>query len=168
MKNILLSTITGPDQPDILRSLAHETRECGGEWLIAKMIKLDGHFTALMRLTIDTSDEDALKEKLAATFSDLSITYHPITPENGEPHSIVTLEIDCLDRPGLTQDISSLFAQMGIKIAQMESTRHPLGTITSTVFSTRVSLSVPREMSGQMIVDKIEALGGNIDVKSIS
>ena len=49
----------------------------------------------------------------------------------------------------------------------MESTRHPIGTVTSTVYSTRVTLSAPKEVDGKTIADKIEALPGDIKVKLI-
>ena len=167
MKSIFTTVITGPDNPEILRSLASETRESGGEWLIVKAIKLDGRFAALARVTIAQGLVDTLKTKLAEEFPSFSFSYHE-TPEEKQPlTNIIVLEIDCLDRPGLTRDISDYMSNLELRVENMESTRHPIGTVASTVYSTRVTLSAPKGIDGQNIADKLEALPGDIQVNVI-
>ena len=167
MKSIFTTVITGPDNPEILRSLASETRESGGEWLIVKAIKLDGRFAALARVTIDENLLDTLKNRLDKEFPSFNFSYHE-APEEKQPLSnTIVLEIDCLDRPGLTRDISDFMNSLDIRVENMESTRHPIGTIASTVYSTRVTLSAPRDVDGRVIAEKIEALPGDIQVNVI-
>ena len=67
MKKILHTAISGEDGEDILYQLARETRNLGGEWLITKVIKLDGYFTALMRLSVDEAKLEQLEAHLSTS-----------------------------------------------------------------------------------------------------
>ena len=167
MKSILTTVISGPDQPAIIRSLAHETRGIGGEWLVAKVIKLDGRFSAIARLTIESELENELKEKLQERFPECSFSYSEAPDEKQVPTTTVVLEIDCLDRPGITRDMNDYLSGLDIRVENLESTRHPIGAVTSTVYSTRVTLSAPRGVDGEAIAQKIEALSSDIKVKQI-
>ena len=165
MKSLFNTIVSGPDKQETLRSLAHETRELGGEWLISKVVKLDGRFTAIMRVTVEGSKEDELKTELAKQFPDL--TFSHTTPDTIQqiPNNMIVLEIDCLDRPGLTRDISDFLGGLNIQIEHMESTRHPIGTVTSTLYSTRVTLAAPKEVEGQTIADRITSFSGDIKAR---
>lgn len=165
MKEIFTTIISGPDQPAIISSPAHETRELGGEWLIVKVIKLDNQFTAIARTTIDQEGKTELKDTLNEKFPSLCFHYEETTTKRQPPTATIMLAIDCLDRPGLTQDISDFLTGLDIRIENMESTRHPIGAVTSTVYSTMVTLSAPRELDGKTIAARIEALTGDIKVK---
>ena len=167
MKSIFTTVITGPDNPEVLRSLASETRESGGEWLIVKAIKLDGRFAALARLTIGQNLVGTLKKRLEKEFPSFRFSYYD-TPEEKQPlGNTIVLEIDCLDRPGLTRDISDFLNNLDMRVENMESTRHPIGTVTSTVYSTRVTLSALEPIDGRAIAEKIEALPGDIQVNVV-
>lgn len=167
MKSIFTTVITGPDNPEILRSLASETRESGGEWLIVKAIKLDGRFAALARVSIEQNLAETLKRRLTEEFPSFNFSYHETQEEKQPVVNTIVLEIDCLDRPGLTRDISDYMNSLDIRVENMESTRHPIGTVASTVYSTRVTLSAPKEVDGRTIAEKIEALPGDIQVNVI-
>ncbi len=75
MKTMFLTTILGPDSPGIIKSLAHTTRNLGGEWLTSKVIKLDDQFAAIMRVAIESSNEEKLKEELGNTFPQLQFVF---------------------------------------------------------------------------------------------
>ncbi|THB75846.1 MAG: ACT domain-containing protein [Desulfobulbaceae bacterium] len=168
MKTIFLTIISGPHTPDILSELAAHSRAAGAEWLVSKFITLDGHFTAMMRVTIDQEKEEALKQSLEAQFAQLSFSNISTPSDQLLPGSTVIMEIDCLDRTGLTRDINELFASRGISIENMESTRHPIGSITSTVYSTRITLSAPKQIDSTELGQQIEAGSPQVKVKIIS
>ena len=168
MKRILLTTITGEDREETLHGLANTTRGLGGEWLVTRIIKLDGFFAALMRLTIDEEKLEQLKNQLQDQFPGYTFSYQAIQTESSTNRTYATLELDFLDRPGLTRDISEMLIDQGVEIEQLESTRHPLGAVASTVFSTRVRLALPKGMTIEEVSEKISALENDVQVKIVA
>lgn len=164
MKALFTTVVTGPDNVEALRSLASETRNFDGEWLVLKKIKLDGRFAAIMRVSVPASEEANLKQALESAFPEFSFDHYPADQNSSVPTATIRLEIDCLDRPGLTRDISDYLNRLGLVVEHMESTRHPIGAVTSTMYSTRVTLAAPPEVEAAEIAERIESLSSNIKV----
>lgn len=167
MKSILISTISGPDSLGIIKSLAHATRGIGGEWLTSKVMKLDGQFAALMKLSIDETSEDALKTELQKQFPDLTFSYAEIVEAKGQPAKTINLEIDCKDRPGLTKDITNILSNLDLTVENMEFNRFHVSSIGEAVFSAKLSLAVPEETSSEDLAEEIETLSDDVRVNVI-
>ena len=164
MKTIFLNTLSGPGNGETIQKIAEITRELGGEWLISKFIVLDGGFTGIVRGSIAAEQQVRLTEALQQQVPGLHIGELPLPAEDRSTKQRITLDIDSLDRPGLTKDISAFFESRSLTIERMESTRHPIGSISSTLYSTTVSLIGAPDCDPEELVRNIEAMGPSISV----
>lgn len=167
MTKTFISTISGPDSLGIIKSLAQTTRGLGGEWITSKVMKLDGQFAALMKVTIEQVNEDALKNKLEEQFPQLTFSYAEIVEGKTQPAKIINLEIDCKDRPGLTRDINNILSNLDLTVENMEFNRFHVSSIGEAVFSAKLALAVPEETSSEDLAEEIETLSDDVRVNVI-
>lgn len=164
MKNVFITTIIGPDSPDVIKSLAHVTRENGGEWLTSKVIKLDGQFSAMMKVVAEKDQESALKAALEAKFPALSFVYTAALSQSGEPLKTINLVVDCQNRVGLTHDINETMAALGLVIESMDLHRFQVSGIGEAVYSNRLAVSVPEGTNAEDVAGKLEEIPGGVRV----
>ncbi len=164
MRTNFITTIYGPDIPGIIKSLAQATRSQGGEWLTSKVIKLDGQFAAIMSVVIEEELEMNLKSTLTQKFASLSFVYAEARTTNQEMTKIINLVVDCIDRPGLTGDLSNILANLDIRVENMECKRFTMDGINDTVFSAQLTLAVPEAAESEIIAGEIEALSEDVRV----
>ena len=164
MSSNFITTVYGPDIPGILKALAQTTRSQGGEWLTSKVIKLDGRFAAIMSVVIDREQEMTLKSTLDEEFPSLRFVYSPANTTCREATKTINLVVDCIDRPGLTADLSNILANLDIQVENMECKRFPMDGINDTVFSAKLTLAVPEATESEIIAGEIETLSEEVRV----
>ena len=167
MKSTFITTITGPDSLGLIKTLAETTRGLGGEWITSKVMKLDGHFSAMMKVTIEEDNEARLKEALAKQFPELTFQYAEVRAATEGPTTVVKLEIDCKDRPGLTKDINRILSSLDLQVENMEFNRMHVSTIGEAVFSARLTLVVPEGTSSEALAEEIESLSEDVRVNVV-
>jgi glycine cleavage system regulatory protein len=164
MKSNFITTVYGPVVPGIIKVLAQATRSLGGEWLTSKIIKLEGQFAAIMNVIVEEEQENALKSTLEQRFPGLCFVYSPVNPSLGRVTKTINFVVDCIDRPGLTGDLSSILANLDIGVEDMECKRFIMDGIGDTVFSARLTLSVPLDADSEIIAEEIETLSEDVRV----
>ncbi len=164
MKSNFITTVYGPVIPGIIKVLAQATRSLGGEWLTSRIIKLNGRFAAIMNVIVEEDQEAVLKSTLEQRFPNLSFVYSPADASSRVETKIITLVVDCIDRPGLTGDLSGILANLDIAIEDMECKRFVMDTIVDTVFSARLTLAVPLDSDSEIIAGEIETLSEDVRV----
>jgi len=164
MRTNFITTVHGPDIPGIIKALAQTTRSQGGEWLTSKVIKLDGRFAAIMSVLIEEKTEMALKSTLEREYPSLQFVYAEAQATHQEVTKIINLVVDCIDRPGLTGDLSNILANLDIDVENMECKRFAMDGINDTVFSAQLTLAVPEGAESEIIAGEIEALSEDVRV----
>lgn len=164
MDKVFMMTVTGPDSLGLIKALTHETDEFGGVWLRIKMTRLEGLFSALVKVSIDGSNEAALKSSLESKFPHLTFAYSEVCHNTGNATKTVSLELDCKDRPGLIKDINNLLMNLDLKVAHMESHRYAVKGLGGTVFSTKLDLEVDEDTNTEALADELETLTDNARV----
>ena len=164
MKETYISTVSGPSTPGIVKALAETTRKHGGEWLASKVMKLDGQFSALMKVSIDADQVEPLRETLSREFSELRFINSEAISATHEEIKSIDLEVDCRDREGLTRDISNILFNLDLVVQNLEFNRFPVSSIGEAVFSAKLTLGVPEGSSARAIADEIEALSEDMRV----
>jgi glycine cleavage system regulatory protein len=167
MKSNFITTVYGPVVPGIIKVLAQATRSLGGEWLTSKIIKLDGQFAAIMNVIVEEEQEKALKSSLEEKFPSLRFVYTPPSTAPRGPTKIITFVIECINRPGLTGDLSGILANLDIGVEDMECKRFVMDGIGDTVFSARLTLSVPFDAVSETIAEEIETLSEDVRVNIV-
>lgn len=164
MRSNFITTVYGPDFPGIIKDLANCTRQHGGEWLTSKVIKLDGRFAAIMSVVVLEDLEKGLKLSLENEFADLHFIYSPVQPAFYETSKIINLVVDCIDRPGLTADLTNILSNLGIVVENMECKRYAMDGIGETVFSAKLTLAVAQTSESEVIAGEIEALSEDVRI----
>ena len=163
MKSNYITTVYGPDIPGIIHSLAKLTRGYEGEWLTSKVIKTDGQFAAIMSVVIHSTKEAELKSSLEKTFPLLTFVYSSANRTIQNVTKTIHLVVDCIDRPGLTGDLSNILANLDICVENMECKRFAMDGI-GDVFSAQLALVVPETAKSEIIAAEIEALSEDVQV----
>jgi len=164
MKEIYISTVSGPSTPDIIKSLAQTTRDHGGEWLASKVMKLDGQFSALMKVSIDAGSVKPLKVALTEKFSQLHFSEAAAASPTHEEVKSIDLEVDCKDREGLTRDISNIIFNLDLVVQNLEFNRFPVSALGESVFSAKLTVGVPENTSALAVAEEIEAISEDMRV----
>ncbi len=165
MKCNYVTTVYGPVIPGIVKTLAQATRSLGGEWLTSKIIKLDGQFAAIMSVVVEQEQELTLRSSLEQRFPSLHFVYTPANTSPREATKTINLVVDCIDRPGLTGDLSNILANLDIGVEEMECKRLAVDGIGDAVFSARLRLAVPLAADSEIIAGEIEALSEDVRVQ---
>lgn len=163
MKSNYITTVYGPDIPGVIKSLALITRGHGGEWLTSKVIKSDGQFAAIMSVVIGGDREHDLKAALENDFPELTFVYAPAAMAVNNASKTIHLGVDCIDRPGLTGDLSNILINLDISIENMECKRFAMDGI-GDVFSAKLALVVPETVKSEVVAGEIEALSEDVRV----
>ncbi|PHR28794.1 MAG: transcriptional regulator [Desulfotalea sp.] len=164
MKEIYISTVSGLSTPGVIKALAQTTRDHGGEWMVSKVMKLDGQFSALMKVSIDAENVKPLRLALAGAFTDLHFTEAvALSPVNERVQSI-DLEVDCKDREGLTRDISNIIFNLDLIVQNLEFNRFPISAMGEAIFSAKLTVGVPEGTSAHAVAEEIEAISEDMKV----
>jgi glycine cleavage system regulatory protein len=158
MKDTYITTVVGPSSPGIIKAMAQATRDHGGEWLASRVMKLDGQFSALMKVCIEQENVVPLKTALAERFVEYHFFYSPALSPTHEQTRSVDLEVDCNDREGLTRDISNIIYNLDLTVENLEFNRFPVSSFGESVFSAKLTVGIPEGMSAKAVADEIEAI----------
>lgn len=108
----------GPDKQGVLHQLAEQIHANHGHWQTSKITTLDGHFSALIRVTINEDDLPVLQTALAS----LPMIHAQIaTAELSDEQTQYRWVIECEDSPALTHDIATVLANHGANIEHFDS-----------------------------------------------
>lgn len=165
MTSNFITTVYGSDIPGVLRSLARVTRDFGGVWLTSKVIKVDGQFAAIMNVAVDTDQEEPLKAALEHEFTTLTFVYNPVISEEQLPQKVINLVVECIDRKGLTGDLSNILSNLDLEVESMDCKRFAMEGVDETVFSAKLTLAVPEEWRSEDVAGEIEALSEDVRVE---
>lgn len=158
MKSVFISTVFGPASPGIIKSLAEVTRGQGGEWITSKVQRLDKQFSAMMKVSIDQESKEQLIAELEDKFEHLQFFYADAETESNLQRKTINLVVDCKDRSGLTKDINNILTNLDLVVENMEFNRFPVTGLGEAVFSAKLTLAVPEDISAEAIAEEIETL----------
>jgi glycine cleavage system regulatory protein len=167
MKKMFIATVLGAVTPGVIKALAEETRQAGGEWITSKVIKVDHHFAALLKVAIEDDMSQPLKVQFERQFPKLTFLFEA---SNAAPLSNVRelhLNVDCKDRPGLTREIVDVLVNLDLGIEHMEFNRVHVSTIGQTVFTSKLTVLLPNEVSNESVVELLEGISNDLRVSII-
>ncbi|MCC5022215.1 MAG: ACT domain-containing protein [Candidatus Synoicihabitans palmerolidicus] len=164
MLTTLVMTVIGPDRTGLVDSLARTVAAHDGNWLESRMCHLGGQFAGLMRVEIEASLADALRESIQSlTATDLKITVQAdsLSP-NPVEGSLAMVDLVGQDRPGLLREITSVLARHGLNVEELESelTAAPLGG--GTLFKANATIFVPATVDLDSVGDDLERIATDL------
>ena len=167
MKKTFVTTVTGVTEPGIIKSLAEITRKHGGEWQTSKVIKLGGHFSALFEVKIETEAQPLLEADFVTHFPALHFSYALVETQLENSLQRVKLVLDCNDRSGLTREIDDILVDLEVELESLECHRFAVTGLSSTVFSSTLTLAIPESVTCERVVASLEGLSDDVRVSLI-
>ncbi|GGB72012.1 transcriptional regulator [Shewanella inventionis] len=165
MQHKFITTVLGTLKPNLLQSLAQVSRDMGASWETSKVIKLDGQFVAMMRVMIDADKEMALKHALEQQFSQLTFVYAEYAHEVIHNSTECKLTLDCNDRSGLTHDMNQILNDLEVSVDHQECYRVQVTSLGKTVYSAKLTLRLPDNVTVALLVSQLETLSDNIRIE---
>ena len=164
MRMTLVMTIIGPDRTGLVDALARPIAEHNGNWLESRMCRLGGQFAGIVRVEVESSDADALRDAIdAIKIEGLQITVQS-DPSTSDPisASMVSVELVGQDRPGLLREITGVFARHSLNVEELtsECAEAPLGG--GKLFMANATLSIPEQADLDAVGDDLEKIAADL------
>ena len=145
MFTTLVMTVIGADRPGLVQSVAACVADRGGNWLESRMCHLGGQFAGLLRVEVAAARAEELAGALRGLEAEgLRVMIHV---ESGAgpaaAGAAVVLELVGQDHPGILHQVSSVLADRGVNVEELESecVSAPMGG--GTLFQARATVLVP-------------------------
>ncbi|MCC7375332.1 MAG: hypothetical protein IT581_11820 [Verrucomicrobiales bacterium] len=144
MHPALVLTVIGRDRPGLVEQLARLIADHGGNWLESRMNRLGGEFAGILRLTVPSDRESALRQALAALGNaGLNVQIRSDDVPAPVPTRVVQLELVGQDRPGIVRQIASAWASRGINVEELVTECVSAAMSGETLFKATAKVALP-------------------------
>ncbi len=163
MRSSLILTLSGPDRPGLVESLAEVVSQHGGNWEESRMSRLAGQFAGVVHVTVASENLDALASAVRQV-EGLTVTLH--SGERSSPSGeIYELELLGADHEGVVSRVSSVLARGGVSIEELWTGREEAPHSGGIVFRARATLRAPSRQAMQRIQEDLERLASEVMVE---
>jgi len=155
MQFFILSFI-GDDRPGFVHEITDVVSRCEGSWLESRMIRLEGKFAGLAR--VSAANEQAAM--LESALSSLAQGRFSLIIKAAEPHARLdskqyTLDILGNDRPGILNEITRALVEHGINLTEVSSTVAPAAMSGVPMFSCSANIEVEPSLSMSVVDEQL-------------
>ena len=165
MRTTLVLTVLGDDRPGIVEQLSDRVLAAGANWEESRMAHLSGKFAGLLRVSVEADRADALARALASLSGNgLTVVVEPGAEAAAESSARLTLQLVGHDRPGIVRDVSRVLAAQQVNIEELDSAVVSAAMTGEPLFRARVRLQLPASVAPADVVQKLEALAGELMV----
>jgi len=172
MKRYYALSAIGQDRPGIVADVAGLIYECGGNLEDSSMTLLGNQF-ALLILLSGSGEEFQFRLSTGCKRLEwekrLSIFLTPVEETEREPKpkgliELYELSTTGLDRVGIVYNVSRLLADQGINIIDMHTRTIPSPESGTPIFTMKIVLQVPVEISPAGLLEKLNRLGEKLAI----
>ena len=159
----LVVTVVGPDKPGIVRKISDCAQAVAVNWADSHMTNVAGQFAGIVHLQVAPEDADAVTETLKKLEADgLRVT---IARSDARPvpagRRVVKLELAGPDRPGIVRRLSTLLAERGVSIENLDTEIVGAGN-DPHVFKVHALLVVPQSLPDATLRELLDSLGNEL------
>ncbi|MDX5445711.1 MAG: hypothetical protein LPJ87_06625 [Zoogloeaceae bacterium] len=159
----LVVTVVGPDKPGIVRKISDCAQSVAVNWADSHMTNVAGQFAGIVHLQVAPEDADAVTETLKKLEADgLRVT---IARSDARPvpagRRVVKLELAGPDRPGIVRRLSTLLAERGVSIENLDTEIVGAGD-EPHVFKVHALLVVPQSLPDATLRELLDSLGNEL------
>ena len=160
-------TLIGEDKPGLLSSLADIVYQHHGNWLASNFALMAGKFAGFAEVHLPDQHVAAVSEIFSAR-TDVSIT---MSSGDNHPEAQIkhaTFSIIGNDKPGIVNELSSVFTRNGANINRFESKCESAPSSGNTLFKATAFVEVPIDFDLDIFVDAVEQIANDlmIDIES--
>jgi glycine cleavage system regulatory protein len=159
----LVITFIGPDRPGLVRAISSRVAAQGGAWLESRLARLAGEFAGIVRVESPEAKVEALTAALRALAAEgltvtISIAHETVRPTP----EVLTLELLCLDRPGIVAEVTETLTALDINIEEFESGLVEAAFTGQPMFKATARLSAPPTLRIDDLRRRLERLAAEM------
>ncbi len=163
MHPALVLTVIGRDRPGLVEQLARLIADHSGNWLESRMSRLGGEFAGILRLTVPSPQEAALRQALAALGNaGLNVQIRSDDVPAPMPTRIVQPELVGQDRPGIVRQIASAWASRGINVEELVTECVSAAMSGETLFKATAKVALPAGLDLQALRTDLDRIAGDL------
>jgi len=162
----LVLTVIAEDQPGLVERLAKCIADHGGNWLESRMSRMAGQFAGILRVAVPQqahAELTAALQELEAQGIRVLLAHSGTEPAASWQE--IQLELVGNDRPGIVRDITRLLAEHGVNLESLDTEVLPAPMSSELLFRAEVRLSVPSELSLEVLQQRLETLADDLMVE---
>ena len=155
MNKSIVLTVIAKDQPGIIQTVSGVLAKHGGSWSQSSMSTLAGQFAGILLATVPEKEASRCLEDLRGLESKgLHVIAHR-SSETGTETDANQYELELMgnDRPGIIHDITSILANHGINVKDLETVVEGAAMGGGDLFKAWIRLEVPPAAD----IDKLES-----------
>jgi glycine cleavage system transcriptional repressor len=149
MKQYLAVSALGADRPGLVHEFVRTIADCGGSIADSRAITLGGelglqlvvggNWHALARLETELTRFCETRE--------LALTLHRTTARpTREDHLPYTVDVVCVDQPGIVAGLTGFFAGRNVEIAEVATRAYTAAQTGAAMFSVQMQVNVPAKL----------------------
>lgn len=146
MKQLLAISAIGSDRTGIVHDLTRTIADCGGNVIESRMSALGSEF--VMALLVSGNWHSLAKieteTKRIAEAGQIAIQIRRTEPRPIRAEMLpYSVDIVCLDQPGIVSSVSGFFSARGVDIAELDTHSYAAAHTGAPMFSVRLVVNVP-------------------------
>ena len=163
-----LLTMTGPDKPGIVASLAGIVSNHDGNWLESRLMRLGGTFSGILRIELAEPSTGPFEGEVAAFMKDagyehvLKKVQESRAPEEGPT---VNLNLSGQDHPGIVHAIFQALQEMGANVEELRTGLEAAPWSGTPVFQASARIRLPQPISLDSLQARLEEITGDLLVE---
>ena len=160
-------TLIGEDKPGLLASLADIVYQHNGNWLASNFALMAGKFAGFVEVHLPDHHVAAVSDMFYAR-TDINITMSPGNHHSETQIKHATFSIIGNDKPGIVNELSTVFTRNGANINRFESKCESAPSSGNTLFKATAFVEVPIDFDLDIFVDAVEQIANDlmIDLES--
>jgi glycine cleavage system regulatory protein len=157
----LVITFVGSDRPGLVNAISSRVAAEGGAWLESRLARLAGEFAGIVRVEAPEERVAALTAALQGLQA-LTVTIAATRAEARETPDILTLDLLCLDRPGIVSEVTETLSALEVNIEEFESGLVSAAFTGQSMFKATARLAAPPSLSIDELRRRLEKLAGEM------
>nr|WP_178117841.1 ACT domain-containing protein [Pseudomonas sp. R5(2019)] len=161
-------TVSAPDKPGLVESIAKCIADHSGNWLESRMSRMAGQFAGIVRIAVPAETHEELLNALEALANQgihVNIAECGIEPScTWKP---IAMELVGNDRPGIVRDITRLLSEQGVNIERLTTDVRPAPMSSEPLFHAEALLALPLTLSLDQLQERLEALADDLMVELV-
>jgi len=159
----LVLTFIGRDRPGLVRAIASRVAGKGGLWLESRLVRLAGQFAGVVRVEAAPERVAELSAALhGLEVEGLKVTIATAEAETRETPELLSLELLCLDRPGIVSEVAAALTALEVNIEEFESEVVAAAFTGQPMFKASARLSAPAGLALETLRQRLETLAAEM------
>jgi glycine cleavage system regulatory protein len=165
MKESLVLTVIGLDEPGLVEAISDAVLGHGANWEASRMSRLAGRFAGILQVTVQADQADRLVSALRG-LQDRGLKVVVEKSADKPRPQTRTLRLDLIgnDRPGITRQIASALAARGVNVDELSTRCEAAPMSGGMLFKLTADLRCPSTLDLAELRTALETIANDLMV----